>query len=189
MVARLQADVANQRWAALGDNVKNTLRAGLAAVVLTASMACGKSTATSPSDLTSTTSSRATFNITVRPSPIKATRCNPQCPGESGSQSFAFSADMMIDVQDSATVGATVNSITLTATADGSPFAPLAFSSDELRRMVGTTRVDGQATLSIPLTIVYNTPSGSANLNVNVSVQITDERGNQVTATGQVNVV
>lgn len=46
-----------------------------------------------------------------------------------------------------------------------------------------------KTTLSIPLTIVYNTPSGKANLSVSVSVQITDDRSNQVTATGQTSVL
>jgi hypothetical protein len=125
----------------------------------------------------------------VRPSPITATRCNPQCTGESGSGSFAYSMDMTLDLQDAASVGATVNSITLTATADTTTFAPLTFSSDDIRRQAGTTHVDGRATLSIPLTIVYNTPSGRANLSVSVSVQITDDRNNQVTATGQTSVL
>jgi hypothetical protein len=168
--------------------VKNTLRVGLTAVILTASMACGNNGTTAPSDLSSTSSNRATFNVAVRPSPIKATRCNPQCPSQSGSESFAFSADMTIDVQNSSAVGATVNSMTLTATAEGTPFAPLAFTSDDIRRLAGTTHVDGHATLSMPLTIVYNTPTGSANLGVSVSLQITDDRGNQVTAAGQVSV-
>jgi hypothetical protein len=97
--------------------------------------------------------------------------------------------DMTLDLQDSASVGATVNSITLTATADTTTFAPLTFSSDDIRRQAGATHVDGRATLSIPLTVVYNTPSGRANLSVSVSVQITDDRNTQVTATGQTSVL
>ena len=96
---------------------------------------------------------------------------------------------MTIDVRDSASVGATINSMTLTATADGATFAPLTFSSDEIRLQAGTNHVEGQATLSIPLTIVYNTPTGKANLSVSVSVQITDDRSNHATATGQASVL
>ena len=157
----------------------------MTAIALIASMACNRTTA--PSDLTG--SSGGTFNLAVRPSPITATRCNPQCTGQSASGSFAFSMDMTLDVQDSASVGATVNSITLTATADTTTFAPLTFSSDDIKKQAGTTRVDGKTTLSIPLTIVYNTPSGKANLSVSVSVQMTDDRSNQVTATGQTSVL
>jgi bifunctional DNase/RNase len=97
--------------------------------------------------------------------------------------------DMTLDVQDAASVGATVNSITLNATSDTTTFAPLTFSSDDIKREAGTTHVDGRATLSIPLSIVYNTPSGKANLSVSVSVQLTDDRNNQVTATGQTSVL
>jgi hypothetical protein len=168
--------------------VKNTLLAVLTAVVLAASVGCGNSS-TAPSDLTSTTSSRASFNVAVRPSPITATRCNQQCAGQSGSESFAFMAEMTIDVQDSASVGATVNTMTLTGTADGMTFAPLVFSSDEIKRLVGTNHLDGHATISIPLAVAYNTPSGKANLIVGVSLQITDDRNNQVTATGQASVI
>lgn len=174
--------------AASGDDVKNTIRVGLTAVVLIGSMACSNSP-NAPSELSSTSSSRATFNVAVRPSPITATRCNPQCAGESGSASFAFSADMTIDVQDSASVGATINSMTLTATADGTTFAPLVLSSDDIKQQVGTNHVDGQGTLSFPMTIVYNTPSGKANLSVSISVQLTDDGNTQATATGQASIL
>jgi hypothetical protein len=169
--------------------VNNTLRAALTAAVLTASMACS-SNSSAPSDLSSSTSNRASFNITVRPSPVKATRCSPQCPGQTSSASFAFSADMTVDVQNTTAVGATINSMTLTATAEGTTFAPINFSSDDLKGQTGgANHLDGRATLSIPLTIVYNTPSGTANLSVSLNLQITDDRGNQVTATGQVSVL
>jgi hypothetical protein len=48
--------------------------------------------------------------------------------------------------------------------------------------------VGGQATLSTPLSLLYNTPSGNANLDVSISFQGTDDRGNQATAAGQVSV-
>ena len=164
------------------------LRAGLTAVVLAASMACSNS-ATSPSTLNSTSSGQATFSVAVRPSPITATRCNQQCLDQSGSAtSFEFSADMTFDVQESASVGATVDSITLTATAEGRTFSPLILSSDDVKQLAGTNHVGSQSTLSVPLSLLYSTPSGNANLEVSVSVQGTDDRSNQVTAAGQVSV-
>jgi hypothetical protein len=159
--------------------------AGLTAVVVMASIACSNST-TAPSDVSST--SGAAFKVTVRPSPVTATRCSPQCAGQSGSAGYTFSADMTIDAQASAGGGATINSITLTATADGTTFPPLAFSSDEISGQAGTNRIDGHGTLSFPLTIGYNTPSGKANLTISVALQATDDRGTPVTATGQVTV-
>jgi hypothetical protein len=169
----------------VGDNVK-ALLAGLGFVVLTVSIACSNS-ATGPSDLSSKTSSGSTFDVAVRPSPITAARCNSQCPGDS-SGSFAFSAEMTIDLRNSSSVGGTLNSITLTGTADGTTFPPLTFSSDEIREEAGTIRVDAHATLSMPITIVYNTPSGKPNLGISISLQITDDGNKPVTATGHVNV-
>jgi hypothetical protein len=95
---------------------------------------------------------------------------------------------MTIDVQDSASVGATVNSITITGTADGRTFAPVVLSSDDIKQSARTNHVDGQATLSVPLSLMYSTPSGNPNLDISISVQATDDRSSQVTATGQVSV-
>jgi len=164
--------------------VKAYLR-GLCFVVVAVSVACNNS-ATGPSNLTSSSSGN-TFGVAVRPSPITATRCTGGCPGDS-SGSFAFSADMTIDVQDSSSVGGTINSITLTGTADGTTFPPLTYSSDDIKGGAGTIHVDAHGTLSMPVTIVYNTPSGKANLSISISLQITDDGNKPVTATGQVNV-
>jgi hypothetical protein len=154
--------------------------------MLAGSMACSNST-TSPSQVNSTSSGQASFSVGVRPSPITATRCSPQCSGESGT-SYAFSVAMTIDVQNATGVGATVNSITLTANASGTALAPLVISSDDLKQQNGTNHLEGHATLSTPLAIVYNTPSGSPNLDISISAQITDDRSSQATATGQATV-
>jgi hypothetical protein len=160
----------------------------VAAAVLSASIACSGGSDTAPSQLNSASSNQATISVAVRPSPITATRCAPQCSGASGSSSFTFAADMTIDMLDSASVGATVNSIALTGTADGKTFSPVTISSDDIKQLAGSNHVDAHATLSLPVSVAYNTPSGNANLNVSISVQSTDDRGNQVTATGQVSV-
>jgi hypothetical protein len=167
----------------VGDTVKR-LVAVLSFAVLTVSIACSNSS-TAPSGIDSTTGG-SSFAVAVRPSPITATRCNPACG--SGSGSFAFSADMTIDVQGSSSVGGTVNSITLTGTADGTTFPPLTFTSDDIKSQGGTSHVDAHGTLSMPVSIVYNTPSGKANLAIAVSLQLTDDGNKAVTATGQVNV-
>ena len=41
----------------------------------------------------------------------------------------------------------------------------------------------------MPVTIVYNTPSGKANLSITISLQITDDSNKAVTASSQVNVI
>lgn len=157
----------------------------MAVVLLAVSTGCNNSTPSAPS---STGSSQAAFTVSVRPSPITATHCNPQCPG-SGSGTFAFAADMTINVQETAGIGGNANQLTLTASAGGQTFQPLVFTTDDITQYAGTHHVDGHATLAIPLSIVYNTPSGAANLTISVSVQMTDDRNNQVTVSGQVNVI
>jgi hypothetical protein len=156
--------------------------------LLVATVLAGCSTSsTGPSSVNSTTGG-ATFDMVVRPNPVTATHCSPQC-GADVSGSFAFSASMTVDVRNSSSVAGTINSMTLTGTADGTTFAPLTFSSDDISGQAGTTHIDPHATLSVPVAILYNTPSGKANLNISVSLQITDAGNKQVTASGQVNVI
>lgn len=134
------------------------------------------------------TPTQASFTISVLPSPITANRCNPQCPSQSSTGTFAFSAAMTITVQESAGIGANVNVITLTGSTGTVTFTPLVFSSADIIQLAGSTHVSGRGSLSVPLTIVYTTPSGTANLAVSINAQFTDDRNNQVTATGQVNI-
>jgi hypothetical protein len=165
--------------------VTNWNRIVLTAAALAVSIACNNNSNSSP---TSPSTNRATFTLAVRPSPITATHCQPQCSSDSGS-SFPYAANMTIALQETAGVGATVNSMTLTASADGTTFSPLNFTADDINRQAGSNHVVGRSTLSIPVTIVYNTPSGNTNLAISVSLQITDDQNHQMTATGQVNVL
>ena len=132
---------------------------------------------------------QASFSVSVLPSPITANRCNPKCPSQSSSTTFAFSAAMTIMVQESGGIGANINVITLTGSAGNVTFAPLIFSSAEISQLVASNHVSGHGSLSVPLSIVYDTPSGTANLAVDINVQFTDDKNNQVTATGHVNVI
>jgi hypothetical protein len=145
---------------------------------------CGENN--SPTNVTPT---QASFNLSVAPSPVTAIRCNPQCAADSGSATFAFSAGMTVTMQETAGIGATISAITLTGTAGGTTFEPLVFSAAEIVQLIGSNRISGLGSLSVPLNIVYSTPSGTANLAVSINVQLTDERNNQVTAAGQVNII
>ena len=51
----------------------------------------------------------------------------------------------------------------------------------EATRFIDDSRTSPTAKIN-QATIVYNTPSGSANLSISLSLQITDDRGSQVTA-------
>ena len=153
----------------------------VAALMLVAA-ACGGSA--SP---TSSSPTRARFNVSVAPNPVTAQRCAPQCLSESGG-SFAFSAPFTISLQESAGIGAKVNSISLTGSTGFVTFDAVVVGSSEIIQEVGTNHVAPRGTLAVPLNIVYNTPGGTPNLSINISVQFTDDQNNQVTATGQVNV-
>jgi hypothetical protein len=153
------------------------------AVSLLAAMSCGEGT--SP---TTATSSRARLTMSVAPSPITAERCSPQCLSDSGT-GFAFSAALTITLQESAGIGARINSITLTGSTGSVTFDPLVFGSTEIAREAGSNHVSARGSLAVPLNIVYTTPAGTPNLTISISADVTDDQNNQVTATGQVNVI
>jgi hypothetical protein len=165
--------------------VTKSLRMCLTAAALAAVTACGGNN--SPTAATAVT--QASFTVSVVPSPITATRCSPQCANQTGDATFAFSAVLTITLQESSGIGANINTVTLTASTGGVTFTPLVFSSADISQHAGGNHVNGHGSLSIPLNIVYNTPSGSANLGVGINVQLTDDRNNPVTAIGQVNVI
>jgi hypothetical protein len=96
---------------------------------------------------------------------------------------------MTINLRETAGIGGNATQLTLTASAGGQQFQPLTFTADDITGHAGTHHVDGRATLTIPMSIVYNTPTNTANLTISVSIQVTDDRNNQVTATGTVNVI
>jgi hypothetical protein len=96
---------------------------------------------------------------------------------------------MTITLQESAGIGANISVMTLTASTGTATFTPLVFSATDISELAGGTHVSGRGALSVPLTIVYNTSSGSANLAVSINVQFTDDKNNTVTATGQVNTI
>lgn len=154
------------------------------AVSLLAAMACGEGT--SP---TTSTPTRARVTVAVAPSPITAQRCSPQCVSDTGTTGFAFSAGLTITLQEAAGIGARINSITLTGSTGTVTFEPVVFGSAEIAREAGTNRISPSGSLAVPLSIVYSTPAGTPNLTLNISAQFTDDQNNEVTATGQVNVI
>ena len=123
--------------------------------------------------------------VTVSPSPVTAEHCSPGCSADSGGSSFAFAANMTIKVAESAGSPANIKSMTLTGTAGTVTFDPLVFSSSDIANQAGTTLVNAHGSLSIPVRIVYNTPSGSSTLSVNVSIEL----DNHLTASSHVNVI
>jgi hypothetical protein len=159
------------------------LKSVCVAVSLLAAGACGEGS--SPTGLTPT---RASFTVSVAPSPITAQRCNPQCLSTTGT-AYAFSAPFTVSLQEATGIGATVNSVSVTGSTGTVTFAPVVFGSTEIIQDAGTNHVSPRGSLAIPMNIVYTTPAGTPNLTLNISVQLTDEQNHQVTATGQVTVI
>jgi hypothetical protein len=156
---------------------------GAVVAALAVSTACNSSN--SPGSPSPT---RANFNVYVQPNPATATVCNPRCPSSTSSDTFAYSVTMTIQMQETAGIGATINSVTLTGSVGNVSFNPLVFSSSDISQHAGTSHVSGHATLSFPVNIVYNTPTGTSGLTISVSLQATDDRNNQVTASAQATV-
>jgi hypothetical protein len=131
----------------------------------------------------------AALTVSIAPSPVTAVRCNPLCVGASGT-TFPYSATLTISAQESAGIGANINSITVTPAAGAGTLPPLTYGSDVVIQRSGSNHVAARGALSFPMSMVYSTGSaGTANLVITVSVQFTDDRGNQIVATGQVNVI
>jgi hypothetical protein len=151
---------------------------------LSASTACNNND--SPAAPTPT---QANFTVSVQPATITATRCNPKCPSQSGSATFGFSATITLVMQESAGIGANITAITLTGTTGGLTFPPLVFSASDITQAAGGTHISGHGSLAVPVTIVYDTPSGTADLVVNISVQLTDDGNKQVSATSQATII
>ena len=145
---------------------------------------CGGSTSTP-----TPTPTQAMFVVAALPNPVTAVRCNPLCTGTSGA-TFPFSATMTITFQESAGVGGNVNSITITPATGTGSLPPLTYGSDVVIQRSGTNHIAARGALSFPFTLVYSTgATGAANLVVNISAQLSDDRGNQFTVTGQVSVI
>jgi len=146
--------------------------------------ACGGGT----NSTTAPTPTQASVTISVQPSPVTAVRCNPLCVGASGA-TFPFSATWTITLQESAGIGGNINAITITPSSGTGTLPPLTYGSDVVIQRSGTNHVGARGSLSFPMTLVYFTTAGSANLVINISVQFTDDRGNQLIVPGQVAVI
>jgi hypothetical protein len=164
-------------------NSARTLKSVCVTASLLAAVACGQGS--SPTALTPT---RASFTVSVTPSPVTAERCNPQCLSTTGA-AFAFSAPFTVRLQESTGIGANVNSVTVTGSTGAVTFAPVVFGSTEILQEAGSNHVGPRGSLAIPINIVYTTPAGTPNLTLNISVQLTDDQNHQVTASSQVNVI
>jgi hypothetical protein len=157
-------------------------RAGCAAAILLVTSSCDDSVSTPAAPTV------ASITVTVSPSPATAVRCNPACVAPSG-RSYPFEASMTVTVQESARIGGNVDFINVSpVTTDGTALPPLGYGADVLMQRSFTNHVNPSGILSFPLAFFYSTGTDNAQLVVNISLQFTDDKSNQLTGTAQVTV-
>lgn len=71
----------------------------------------------------------------------------------------------------------------------GIELSTLGYGADVIVERSGTNHVSPGGTFSFPLTILYSTGTSSARLTVTISLQFTDDLGNQIAATVEVQVL
>jgi hypothetical protein len=96
---------------------------------------------------------------------------------------------MTVTVQESARISGNVDFINVSpVTADGTELPPLGYGPDVIVQRSFTNHVNPSGIFSFPLAFFYSTGVDNAQLVVNISLQFTDDRGNRLNGTAQVNV-
>jgi hypothetical protein len=97
---------------------------------------------------------------------------------------------MTLALQESAGVSGNVDFINVKpVTEAGIELSTLGYGADVIVERSGTNHVSAGGTFSFPLTILYSTGTSSAGLTVTISLQFTDDLGNQIAATVEVQVL
>jgi hypothetical protein len=139
-----------------------------------------------PTPATSPIPGAAALSITVAPDPLKVLWV---CPP---SDTYCYgSLDSTVTVAETAGVGGRVDSVDFTARDSllGIELTTLHLSSEDIKTKAGTNRIEAMGKLAVrPIVEGYpvrnNIPRPS--LNVDVSVQVTDDKGNVVKQTKRV---
>lgn len=96
---------------------------------------------------------------------------------------------MSVSVQESARIGGNVDFINVVpVTANGTELPLLGYGSDVLIERSGTNHVGPAGIFTFFFAFFYATGGNNAGLTVNISLQFTDDQGNRLTGTAQVNV-
>jgi hypothetical protein len=152
-------------------------RFALAVPAAFALSSCGSSSTTTP------TPTQANITVTLSPNPITAAVCSPNpCQSTDGRQ-FQWRVQGTVTIQETAGIGANVNSITVTA------FNPqIVYGSDVIIQRSGTNHIGARGMLIFPLAIDYGLVSSTTatrQIVLPFVIQLTDDRGNQLTAVAQ----
>jgi hypothetical protein len=148
-------------------------------VVVVIALACGGSSNSTP---TTPTPTQANITVTLSPTPATSTDCSPTCQGLDG-RVFRWRVQGTLTIQETAGIGGSVNSITVTA------FNPqIVYTSDTIIQRSGTNRVAARGMLIFPVNIIYglvDNPSASRQLVMPFVVDFADDRGNHLTGIAQ----
>ena len=134
---------------------------------------CGSSqTAPSPT--------QASIVAALSPNPLVSIACAPSPCQASDGRLFRWQIQGTLLIEETAGVGGTVSSITVTA------FNPqIVYTADYIVRNAGTNRVAARGMLLIPITGLYglvDNASASKSVLLPFVVAFTDDRGNALTA-------
>lgn len=126
--------------------------------------------------------------MSIAPSPVTASVCNPKCAGTNGAQ-FDFAVSMTIVVRETAGLGGNIDSIDLFSARNGAVYSTLNLNPSQIAQFAGTNHVAASGSLSVPLSLLYSTPDGGKERTTAVFVRFTDDKGNAFTQSVTVNVL
>lgn len=96
---------------------------------------------------------------------------------------------MTVTVQESARISGNLDFINVAPVADdGTELPVLGYGADVITQRSGSNHVGPSGILSFPLSFLYSTGTSGAHLVLTVSIQFTDDKGNRLTSSLQVNV-
>ena len=150
-------------------------------LALTCSVAIGCGDEKSPTAPSSQSATTADITVTVSPNPVIASACTPT----TCLSGFDFAALFTVQISETAGVGGNVNfvNVTLRNTTTGIEIGTVNVGADEVIRRVptATNHVNARGSLSIVnLGVTYRLTGGGRQGTLTVTVQFTDDRGNQI---------
>lgn len=156
-------------------------RGGLAMLLLTAA-ACGGGGAAAPTVASAPVPPQhAAVGIAVAPAPIASATTAP------GDPSAPRLAVWTLTITESAGVGATLNFVNETlrdaqsgAVAD--PGGEASLGASDIVTLAGAVRLPPRGTLTLPCQLVYGLPDGSVGGRLTLTLQLTDDTGQLVSA-------
>lgn len=145
---------------------------GAAALGLAAASGGGDSSPTVTTPVAPVAASRGVFSAAINPSTINS--------APSSNPNFPFEADFTVVITESAGLGGNVDFINVTLTnSSGASTSAINFGAGDIISRAGSNRVESRSQGQFPLGVVYRFTTGQSSGSLSVSIQVTDDRGNQ----------